>query len=462
MDSLYRIKTGVVPVRFVRIIDGMNAFRSTLVASLFLTAFAHGQTPDYPGAFQYLSAASSNYGSRPAGYTITNVTCHIMEGSYAGSISWFQNPSSVVSAHYMIRSSDGQITQMVRETNRAFHSGISYYNNYGIGIEHEARSGQPQWHTDAMYWASGNLTRYLTTKYNIPRTRNPVVNGKPPILGHKETGAATSCPGPEWDWNRYMAIVQNAATFTGSTVPGIVSGNAQFEVVLNFQNDGADNWLASGTDPVLLGTSAASNYFVASDWISSTRATGPTATTAPGATGEFRFLMKAPATTGSYTETFQLFRNSVGFFGPTVTVNITVNSADLVIDNTSANFSATGAWNVDTAATNRYGTNCVTFSQVRKTNATATWALNAPATGLYEVYAWWADGTSRNPAAQYMISATREGGTYVFVDQRTRGGQWNSLGRVRLRQGTGMVRLFGAGEATGTVVADAVRLVGPL
>src|SRR5690606_37154904 len=69
---------------------------------------------DFPGARWVYSP---NYSSR-SGTAVREVAIHTMQGSYAGSISWFQNPSAQVSAHYLIRSSDGQVTQMVRESQK--------------------------------------------------------------------------------------------------------------------------------------------------------------------------------------------------------------------------------------------------------------------------------------------------------------------------------------------------------
>src|SRR3546814_1715674 len=72
---------------------------------------------------------------------VREVAIHTMQGSYAGSISWFQNSSSQVSAHYLIRSSDGQVTQMVREYNKAWH--VRSHNPRSIGIEHEGYISNP-------------------------------------------------------------------------------------------------------------------------------------------------------------------------------------------------------------------------------------------------------------------------------------------------------------------------------
>ncbi|HTA63056.1 MAG TPA: N-acetylmuramoyl-L-alanine amidase, partial [Bacteroidia bacterium] len=93
-------------------------------------------------------AATCNYNVGRNGTAVSAVVIHDIEGSYAFCISWFQNCSSVVSAHYVVRSSDGQITQMVLEANKAWHVGSE--NGYTIGIEHEGYVAQTGWYTTAM------------------------------------------------------------------------------------------------------------------------------------------------------------------------------------------------------------------------------------------------------------------------------------------------------------------------
>lgn len=159
-------------------------------------------TPDYPGA-RWVPAHSSNYtaANRESDYDIRYVIIHTTQGSYAGAISWFQNPSSNVSAHYVIRSSDGQITQMVQNKDIAWHAGNWTYNTQSIGIEHEGYVSNPSWYTDAMYRSSAALTRWLCDRYGIPKTRTY-------IKAHSEVpGATHTDPGPHWDWNYYMSLV---------------------------------------------------------------------------------------------------------------------------------------------------------------------------------------------------------------------------------------------------------------
>ena len=88
---------------------------------------------DFPGAL-WSRAHPRNYGSR-SGSQIKYVTIHTIQGSYASAISWFRNSRARVSAHYVIRASDGQITQMVCEKDKAFH--VRTDNSEAVGIEHE-------------------------------------------------------------------------------------------------------------------------------------------------------------------------------------------------------------------------------------------------------------------------------------------------------------------------------------
>lgn len=415
--------------------------------------FAHGQA-DYPGAL-WNPAYSGNYqvASRPTSHPINYVVIHIMEGTYAGSISWFKNPSSNVSAHYMVRSSDGEITQMVKEKDRAYHSGVTLYNSQAVGIEHEAFSNQPQWYTDSLYRASANLTRYLTSKYSIVRNRTN-------ILGHKETGAATSCPGPNWDWTKYMGLVLNNASYVSATVPDWIAPNQEFTVTITMKNDGGDTWESSGSDPVTIGTSAASPYYVSSDWISNTRASTVDASTPVGSNGTFTFKMKAPATPGAYSQAFQLYRSSVEAFGPTVALNFNVGQLDRVVDNSDPGFSSSGAWSTGITAAGKYGSDYKFVSVAKKTRNTATWFLNVPVGGTYQLFTWYPAGTNRTTAATFQTESRRDGVQTFTINQQLNGGTWVSLGYARFSAGAGSVSLIGQGT-TGVAVADAIRVVGP-
>jgi hypothetical protein len=170
---------------------------------------------------QFVPACSSNYSdySRGSG-DIDMIVIHTMEGSYSGSISWFQNCSAQVSAHYMVRSSDGQITQMVQEEDVAWHAGDWDTNERSIGIEHEGYIADPgTWYTDAMYRESAALVRDICDRYGIPKDRAH-------IIGHAEvpgcssgSGGGSGChtdPGSGWDWDYYISLVNEMGSGSSS------------------------------------------------------------------------------------------------------------------------------------------------------------------------------------------------------------------------------------------------------
>ncbi|MCX8111652.1 MAG: N-acetylmuramoyl-L-alanine amidase [Bacteroidia bacterium] len=172
---------------------------------------------DYAGAI-WNPAASCNYSTRPAGTTISHVTVHTVQGSYAGCISWFKNCDAGVSAHYVLRSSDGQITQMVREADKAWHVGSE--NNYTIGLEHEGFINNPSWYTNAMYLASAALVRDICQRRNIPRnsvwfgnacsgsTSSCLVKSCIRIKGHQQyDNQSHTDPGPHWNWDYYYRLI---------------------------------------------------------------------------------------------------------------------------------------------------------------------------------------------------------------------------------------------------------------
>lgn len=176
-------------------------------------------TTDYPPA---LWVTSPNYSSR-SGTTITHIAIHTTQGSYSGAISWFQNPSSQVSAHYVLRSSDGQVTQMVREADKAWHIGSE--NSYTIGIEHEGYVDTSSYYTEAMYNSSANLSKDICKDRNIdcntcfpgPATSGVSVQSQSyKIKGHQHYPNQThNDPGQYWNWSKYKGLV--ASTPGGGT-----------------------------------------------------------------------------------------------------------------------------------------------------------------------------------------------------------------------------------------------------
>ncbi|WP_405098090.1 N-acetylmuramoyl-L-alanine amidase [Micromonospora sp. NBC_01412] len=218
-------------------------------------ALAAAAVPEY-GPARWVAANGANYGAGRSS-RITTVILHVTQGSYAGTISWFQNPSSGVSAHYVIKSSNGEITQMVREGDTAYHARAG--NAYGVGIEHEGYVDNPAWFTDAMYRSSAALTRYLCDKYGLPKNRTA-------IKGHNEIpGNDHTDPGPNWNWNYYISLVNQGGVGTGSKYlagsPTDFTGDGRDDVVAFTQGSLNDVYVSSSTGSSFAGTSVKWNDF---------------------------------------------------------------------------------------------------------------------------------------------------------------------------------------------------------
>ncbi|MER6977810.1 N-acetylmuramoyl-L-alanine amidase [Streptomyces carpinensis] len=168
-------------------------------------ADARTEAADYPPAeWQPASVANYTASDRPAGYSLDRVIIHVTQETYADTLAIFQNPQKKVSAHYLVRSADGHVAQCVHEADIAWHAGNWDYNTHSIGIEHEGWVDQPAYFTDALYEQSARLTAAVCDRYGIPRDRAH-------IMGHNEVpGTDHTDPGPNWDWVRYMRLVDLA------------------------------------------------------------------------------------------------------------------------------------------------------------------------------------------------------------------------------------------------------------
>lgn len=201
---------------------------------------------DYPPA-RWVAAHPNNYSpGRSAG--VSTVVIHVTQGSYAGTISWFQNPSSGVSAHYVIKSSNGEVTQMVRDGDTGYHARSA--NPYSVGIEHEGFVDNPSWFTDAMYRSSAALTRHLCDKFGLPKTRNHV-------KGHNEMpGNDHTDPGPHWNWSYYMSLVDSGGggkKLGGS--PTDFTGDGKDDAVTFTHGDLGDVYVSPSNGAAFTGTS---------------------------------------------------------------------------------------------------------------------------------------------------------------------------------------------------------------
>lgn len=165
-----------------------------------------------PAAYNDNNGDVTDYGNydlanRPTTMAINSIVIHDTEGSLQSAIAHFQDSTAYVSVQYIV-DKDGTVYQMVPNKDMTWHSGNWWYNMHSIGIEHVGFAADSSSYTPAMYWASAQLVKYLTAKYNIPRDRGH-------IIGHDNVPGTSAVsiiaqhvdPGPFWNWQLYMALI---------------------------------------------------------------------------------------------------------------------------------------------------------------------------------------------------------------------------------------------------------------
>jgi N-acetyl-anhydromuramyl-L-alanine amidase AmpD len=182
--------------------------------------------PEDPYSSRFVSAHSGNFRRRPASKgprPVERIVIHITDGGSKlnGTVGWFRNPAAKVSSHYIV-GRDGEIVQMVRHNDVAWHANNA--NGNSIGIEHNAntRGLMP---TEPQYRCSARLVAWLCHQYGIPVDRDHV-------LGHSEADTRTthtSCPNAVWDWDTYMQMLDEEVAALASQESGFIGngGSAQ-------------------------------------------------------------------------------------------------------------------------------------------------------------------------------------------------------------------------------------------
>ncbi|WP_415879669.1 1,6-anhydro-N-acetylmuramyl-L-alanine amidase AmpD [Methylomonas sp. TEB] len=123
-----------------------------------------------------------------------------------------------VSAHLLIRR-DGSIRQYVPFNRRAWHAGVSKYqdrercNDFSIGIELEGAISVA--YTDAQYRCLADVCRTLLANY--PKLSSQRIAGHSDIAPGRKTD-----PGPFFDWCRFNELLSSSAESpAGQTTKGL-------------------------------------------------------------------------------------------------------------------------------------------------------------------------------------------------------------------------------------------------
>lgn len=293
---------------------------------------AEGVSAGYSGATWY-PAASCNYS---AYYTSKNtVVMHTIQGSAAGCLSWIRNCNSNVSIHY-VTSESGRIWQAVDENYRAWHVGCA--NNYCLGIENEGYAESSS-HPTALYNIAAAATRDMCNRWGIPKQKRSCPPG---VLGHYDInhcvcGGSHWDPGNGWNWTYFMQQVNGgappppsyAATYNAQSYPSTMTAGSTATAWVEYKNTGTSTWGHAGTK---LGTQGpqdrSSPFYNAGNWESASRPSAvDQSAVSTNQIGRFTFILKAPATPGTYVEKFKPVQEGVTWFGSEITWTITVTAS---------------------------------------------------------------------------------------------------------------------------------------
>lgn len=165
-------------------------------------------------AYKQFSSSPSNYGNydlanRPNdGLDINYIVIHDIEGNYQAGVDTFLG-QSYVSSHYVIRSTDGHVAEMVRPKDVAWQAGNWYFNSHSIGIEHGGVAVDgASWYSEQMYHASAKLVKYLAKRFDIPIDRAHILgHDNIPGLSPYNQSKMHWDPGTYWDWGHFFDVL---------------------------------------------------------------------------------------------------------------------------------------------------------------------------------------------------------------------------------------------------------------
>jgi N-acetylmuramoyl-L-alanine amidase len=159
------------------------------------------------------------------------VVLHIAEGTYEGTISWCQNPSAEVSAHFVV-AKDGRIAQLVDTGSQSWCQSAG--NPYWLSIENEGHGGDVL--TDAQIEACVRILAHACQVHGVPLqlADNPSAHG----LGYHSMGGAAwgghnSCPGDRIIAQRTQIITRACALVKGGDDMGQLNGEDPWEKGMN-------------------------------------------------------------------------------------------------------------------------------------------------------------------------------------------------------------------------------------
>ncbi len=195
--------------------------------------------------------------------------------------------------------------------------------------------------TDKWVKGSTKVVQFVVTG-GVPAA-TPVITSVPPkappatpVSAPAPTATPAATTLPTADTGEWKALLTDRGGIEWQVDP-----LAQATVSIAFQNTGTATWTKDGKNYVSLytGTDSRKSVFKDATWKSDTQVTVlQESSVKPGGIGHFSFYLRAPKTSGSYKETFQLAAESKAWIaGGTITVPVRVTANGPVLTDNMTN-----------------------------------------------------------------------------------------------------------------------------
>jgi len=322
-------------------------------------------------------------------------------------------------------------------------------------------ASNPAWYTDPLYQTSADCVRAMANQFGFAKDRNHVVgHGEKsnsawvawagPNLGINPSCNTHTDPGPYWDWNKFMNMINGAvnnAAVVSMSYPSSVTTGQSFSATVTMNNNGTSYWVNSNGHNL-----GSQNPQDNTRW--GLGRVGFAGTISPGQNCAFTFNCTAPTTAGSYAFDWKMVQDGVEWFGATAGggINVTAPSSAVIVDNTAATY--IGTWATGTSSTDKYGGD-YRYHSTAAVSEPATFTGNITA-GAKNVYAWWPAGSNRSTTTPYIVYHSA-GSTTVNKNQQANGGSWQLLGNWTFNAGNNDVKISCWTSTGFLVMADAVK-----
>lgn len=137
------------------------------------------------------------------------------------------------------------------------------------------------------------------------------------------------------------------------------------------------------------------------------------------------------------------------------------SSNEIIIDNSDPGFTSTGDWTSAAGGDDfKDGTTYASATSAGDAANTATWTPDIKTAGIYDVYEWHGDDPNSDHATNEEFTVKSGDGTKTIpVNLQINTGQWNLLGAFQFAAGEEGNVSVSSSNASGNVLADAVKFV---